>query len=108
VLTVHGRTRQEKGSRCNECDWDTIRRIKEHFLGVLPIIANGGIESMADVHRCLEYTGADAVMVSEALLENPALFAENIAPGSGVRMNMVCTRVLVATQRCNTQNSSSD
>lgn len=83
ALTVHGRTKEEKGSLCGPCDWETIRRIKEHFNGVIPIIANGGIEHPEDVQRVLQFTGADAVMVSEAVLENPGLFVNNIDPRTG-------------------------
>lgn len=81
VLTIHGRTRDEKGCFVGACDWDMIRRIKEHFAKKeipIPIIANGGIENLDDVLRCLEYTKADAVMTSEAILENPAIFSRSI------------------------------
>lgn len=77
VLTIHGRTRDEKGCFIAAADWEMIRRIKEHFAKKeipIPIIANGGIENLDDVMRCLEYTKADAVMTSEAILENPAIF----------------------------------
>ena len=43
----------------------------------MPLIANGGIGEHADVQKCLDATGAAAVMSSEALLENPALFVGN-------------------------------
>ena len=41
----------------------------------IPVFANGGIEHYDDVQKCLDYTGCDAVMSSEALLEYPALFS---------------------------------
>lgn len=89
VLTVHGRTKEEKGPRCGQCDWETIRRIKEHFNGIIPIVANGGIEFLSDVEAALAATGADAVMVSEAVLENPALFVNNVDPRTGVVKNLL-------------------
>ena len=81
LLTIHGRTRESKGEFTGAADWDTIRRIKEHFKGTVPIFANGGISSLEDVHKCIEYTGCDGVMSSEAILENPALFVENVSTG---------------------------
>lgn len=64
MLTIHGRTREEKGQLVREADWTMIKRIKEHFRGRVPVIANGGIENLSDVTRCLEYTGVDGVMSS--------------------------------------------
>lgn len=83
VLTIHGRTRDEKGHLVRACNWHMIARIKEHFSKrqpPIPIIANGGIETYDDVLQCLAITKADAVMSSEAILENPALFVRSIAP----------------------------
>ena len=81
LLTVHGRTREEKGQLVGEVDWTTIARIKQHFANrpvPIPIIANGGIECLQDVYKCLEITGADGVMSSEGILENPALYMESL------------------------------
>ena len=75
MLTIHGRTREEKGQLVADADWDMIRRIKEHFGNRVPIIANGGISNMDDVNKCLDYTKCDGVMSSEAILENPTLFS---------------------------------
>lgn len=40
----------------------------------IPVLANGNVRNLADVHACMEYTGAVGVMSAEALLEDPALF----------------------------------
>mmetsp|Transcript_3806 Transcript_3806/g.8161 ORF Transcript_3806/g.8161 Transcript_3806/m.8161 type:complete len:213 (-) Transcript_3806:365-1003(-) len=72
AICVHGRNRHQKGIKTGKASWDAIARVKE--VVSIPVIANGGIECYDDVVKCLSYTGADAVMSAEALLENPALF----------------------------------
>jgi len=88
LLTIHGRTREEKGEWTGAADWEMIRRIKEHFGDRVPIIANGGISDMDDVTKCLEYTKCDGVMSSEAILENPAIFSRSLAP-DGTRLTQI-------------------
>ena len=78
MLTIHGRSREEKGNLVADCDWSMIARLKAHFGDRIPIIANGGIECLDDIHRCIIETGADGVMTSEAILETPALFTRNL------------------------------
>lgn len=72
MLTVHGRTVENAKLYVTEADWDIIGKIKQAVR--IPVVANGGISCRADALECLAYTGADAVMSSEALLENPKLF----------------------------------
>jgi tRNA-dihydrouridine synthase 1 len=81
ALCLHGRTREQNKQFAGSADWEPIREVVG-ALGI-PVIANGGIETRADVDACLEYTGAAAVMSSEALLENPALFCSNVHPVTG-------------------------
>jgi len=76
MLTIHGRNRIQKGLKTGKTDWDAIKRVVELFGEKIPIIANGGISNLDDVRECLEYTGVDGVMSSEAILEYPALFTE--------------------------------
>jgi tRNA-dihydrouridine synthase len=74
MLTVHGRVKTSLKQQTGEADWDIIRKVKCAL--TIPVVANGGIECYDDAVRCLEHTGADAVMSAEALLENPKLFSE--------------------------------
>jgi tRNA-dihydrouridine synthase 1 len=74
LLTIHGRTRYQKGHDTGSADWDVIRTAVQQLGHIIPILANGNIANCNDVRRCLEYTGADGVMSSEAILEYPPLF----------------------------------
>jgi len=82
LISVHGRTLKENKTKVRECNWDAIAKVvqiaREHSRNPdFPIIANGGIEYSSDVDKCLMYTGASAVMSSEALLENPGIFQQS-------------------------------
>ena len=76
MLTIHGRTREEKGQLVAAADWDMVARvttkylsgnlfellflffvnkchekIKKHFAGRVPIVCNGGISNLDDLKR---------------------------------------------------------
>lgn len=69
MIIVHGRTRQQfyKG----QADWAAIARVRAATH--LPLVANGDIESLEDARACLDYSGADAVMIGRAAVGRPWL-----------------------------------
>jgi len=73
VLCVHGRTKEQKGSNTGLANWDVIKKIRETV--TIPVVSNGNILEFSDLERCLNYTGVNGIMVGEALLKNPAFFA---------------------------------
>jgi len=80
LLTIHGRTRHQKGQLTGPVSLPAIKRVVEELGHLVPIIANGGIEDLADVRKVLDFTGAHGVMSSEGVLENPALFYHERVP----------------------------
>ncbi len=73
MITVHGRTVEQSKLFTGPCDWGVIKSVKEAIS--IPVIANGGVQCRQDAIDCIAFTGADAVMSSEGLLENPKMFS---------------------------------
>ena len=73
ALTVHGRTKENIKDNVGASDWDAIAAVKRALR--IPVIANGGVSCHADVQRCLEQTGVDAVMSAEGILTFPYIFS---------------------------------
>jgi len=72
MLSVHARLRGEPFGR--KPRWEWVGKVKQ-WVGV-PVVANGGIFSVADARRCLAESGADGLMIGRAAPTTPWLFAE--------------------------------
>ena len=72
LLTVHGRLHGEKF--CRKVRWDWIAKVKRAVS--VPVIANGGIFSVADAEKCLQQSCADGLMIGRGAAIRPWIFRE--------------------------------
>jgi tRNA-dihydrouridine synthase len=72
LLTVHGRTVSEKYR--SHVHLDRIAQAVAHM--PCPVIANGGIDTVAGARRAWEMTGAKGLMIGRGAIRNPWIFQQ--------------------------------
>jgi len=70
LIAVHGRTKMQAYS--GVADWDAIAEVKQTVK--IPVVANGDVQTAADLERVRQHTGCDAVMIGRAAIGNPWIF----------------------------------
>lgn len=80
LLAIHARTKVQ-GSN-GKVDLDAIAEVVR--MVEIPVIGNGGVHKVGDIHNMIAHTGCDAVMVGQAAIRNPWIFAgidrESVSP----------------------------
>jgi tRNA-dihydrouridine synthase len=71
AIAVHGRTRAQGYG--GEADWEAIGEIKQTVS--IPVIANGDVRTVSDIHEIEKITACDGVMIGRAAIGNPWIFS---------------------------------
>ena len=80
AIAVHGRTKTQLYQ--GQSDNAYIRMVKEAVN--IPVIGNGDIRTVEDVHRMYEETNCDAIMIGRGLLGRPYFIKEILAEEAGM------------------------
>ncbi|MDB5551081.1 MAG: dus [Rhizobium sp.] len=67
MITIHGRTRMQFYE--GRADWDRIAEVRDAI--TVPLVANGDVETPADIADILRRSGADAVMIGRGAQGRP-------------------------------------
>jgi len=78
LLTVHGRTKEQKGHNMGIADLHMIRAIKRSLS--IPVLSNGNVRTFAECEESIRITQADGCMSACGLLKYPALFSGKDIP----------------------------
>jgi nifR3 family TIM-barrel protein len=70
MITVHGRTKKQGYS--GKANWDAIAEVKA--ARTIPVIANGDVQTKADLEAIQTVTNCDGVMIGRGALTNPWIF----------------------------------
>lgn len=79
LISIHGRTKEQ--GYVGPANWEMIGQVKKILK--IPVLANGGIFTSANIHKCLEVTGADGVLIARGALGNPWIFQLDSSPTRG-------------------------
>ncbi len=71
MISVHGRTKKQ--GYLGKANWDAIAEIKQNIK--IPVLANGDVNSLADIQKIINLTNCDGVMIGRAALRNPWIFS---------------------------------
>lgn len=71
MISVHGRTKKQGYQ--GKANWDAIAEIKQNVK--IPVLANGDVNSLADIQKIIKVTNCDGVMIGRAALKNPWIFS---------------------------------
>lgn len=102
ILSVHCRTRDQKGQMTGLGDWSVLRYLRDNLPPETVLFANGNILYHEDIQACLETTGFDAMMVAETNLHNPGIFKPHCYP----RMDIILETYLDILEQAKDESSS--